>query len=248
MIHLSFVFSFMAVAFSSVRPQSDNTTVNPLRTPIAANLTAPSALRAPNPDPITHTAQPFSPFPNSFSSHLFSTSSSLITTPNTLPPLYLRISAHPRLFGTFAQGARMVVAHHVRGYPAQSRWPLLTISKLKRWSINYYIDTAKTAERASSDHTSSTAAAATTPRVSSEASSPTTTNQPSPRTPSRHGCRAQRFPTGCGISSIDGRQPLNAAASLTRNRCARQLPSRMRSAKDESKCEPQGVMPASMTE
>jgi conjugative relaxase-like TrwC/TraI family protein len=28
---------------------------------------------------------------------------------------------------------------------------LLTISKLKRWSINYYIDTAKTAERASSD-------------------------------------------------------------------------------------------------
>jgi hypothetical protein len=29
--------------------------------------------------------------------------------------------------------------------------PLLTISKLKRWSINYYIDTAKTAERANSD-------------------------------------------------------------------------------------------------
>jgi conjugative relaxase-like TrwC/TraI family protein len=29
--------------------------------------------------------------------------------------------------------------------------PLLTISKLKRWSINYYIDTAQTAERASSD-------------------------------------------------------------------------------------------------
>jgi conjugative relaxase-like TrwC/TraI family protein len=28
---------------------------------------------------------------------------------------------------------------------------MLTISKLKRWSINYYIDTAKTAERASSD-------------------------------------------------------------------------------------------------
>jgi TrwC relaxase len=28
---------------------------------------------------------------------------------------------------------------------------VLTISKLKRWSINYYIDTAKTAERASSD-------------------------------------------------------------------------------------------------
>lgn len=28
---------------------------------------------------------------------------------------------------------------------------LLTISKLKRWSINYYIDTAKTAERASAD-------------------------------------------------------------------------------------------------
>jgi conjugative relaxase-like TrwC/TraI family protein len=28
---------------------------------------------------------------------------------------------------------------------------LLTISKLKRWSINYYIDTAKTAERATSD-------------------------------------------------------------------------------------------------
>jgi conjugative relaxase-like TrwC/TraI family protein len=28
---------------------------------------------------------------------------------------------------------------------------LLTISKLKRWSINYYIDTAKTAQRASSD-------------------------------------------------------------------------------------------------
>ncbi|WP_445170902.1 hypothetical protein ACTXG7_08110 [Mycolicibacterium sp. Dal123E01] len=28
---------------------------------------------------------------------------------------------------------------------------LLTVSKLKRWSINYYIDTAKTAERASSD-------------------------------------------------------------------------------------------------
>jgi len=29
--------------------------------------------------------------------------------------------------------------------------PLLTISKLKRWSINYYIDTANTAERASAD-------------------------------------------------------------------------------------------------
>src|SRR6185312_10577932 len=28
---------------------------------------------------------------------------------------------------------------------------MLTIAKLKRWSINYYIDTAKTAERASSD-------------------------------------------------------------------------------------------------
>ncbi|WP_445165893.1 hypothetical protein ACTXG7_18640 [Mycolicibacterium sp. Dal123E01] len=28
---------------------------------------------------------------------------------------------------------------------------MLTISKLKRWSINYYIDTAQTAERASSD-------------------------------------------------------------------------------------------------
>jgi conjugative relaxase-like TrwC/TraI family protein len=29
--------------------------------------------------------------------------------------------------------------------------PLLTISKLKRWSINYYIDTANTAQRASAD-------------------------------------------------------------------------------------------------
>jgi conjugative relaxase-like TrwC/TraI family protein len=29
--------------------------------------------------------------------------------------------------------------------------PLLTISKLKRWSINYYIDTAKTAQRANAD-------------------------------------------------------------------------------------------------
>jgi hypothetical protein len=29
--------------------------------------------------------------------------------------------------------------------------PLLTISKLKRWSIDYYIDTAKTAQRASAD-------------------------------------------------------------------------------------------------
>ena len=29
--------------------------------------------------------------------------------------------------------------------------PLLTVSKLKRWSINYYIDTAATAERASRD-------------------------------------------------------------------------------------------------
>jgi hypothetical protein len=28
---------------------------------------------------------------------------------------------------------------------------LLTISKLKRWSINYYIDTADTAERATAD-------------------------------------------------------------------------------------------------
>jgi hypothetical protein len=28
---------------------------------------------------------------------------------------------------------------------------LLTISKLKRWSINYYIDTATTAERATAD-------------------------------------------------------------------------------------------------
>jgi hypothetical protein len=29
---------------------------------------------------------------------------------------------------------------------------VLTISKLNRWSINYYIDTATTAERASKDH------------------------------------------------------------------------------------------------
>ncbi|GAB7068382.1 hypothetical protein JCM12141A_26710 [Mycolicibacterium hodleri] len=29
--------------------------------------------------------------------------------------------------------------------------PLLTISKLKRWSIDYYLDTAQTAERATAD-------------------------------------------------------------------------------------------------
>ncbi len=33
----------------------------------------------------------------------------------------------------------------------RSEDPLLTISKLKRWSINYYIDTAAAAERATAD-------------------------------------------------------------------------------------------------
>jgi hypothetical protein len=45
----------------------------------------------------------------------------------------------------------MVVAQQV---PMNRLWMdslLLTISKLKRWSINYYIDTANTAERATAD-------------------------------------------------------------------------------------------------
>src|SRR5258705_2856543 len=48
--------------------------------------------------------------------------------------------------------ARMVVAQQVPQH-AGGRWvrSVLTIAKLKRWSINYYIDTAETAERAAKD-------------------------------------------------------------------------------------------------
>jgi len=45
----------------------------------------------------------------------------------------------------------MVVAQKVREARLWIGLRLLTISKLKRWSINYYVDTAQTAERASSD-------------------------------------------------------------------------------------------------
>ncbi len=45
----------------------------------------------------------------------------------------------------------MFVAQEVREARLWMGLQLLTISKLKRWSINYYIDTAQTAERASSD-------------------------------------------------------------------------------------------------
>src|SRR5882762_6807663 len=46
----------------------------------------------------------------------------------------------------------MVVAQQVPQH-AGSRWvrSVLTISKLKRWSINYYIDTAQSAENAARD-------------------------------------------------------------------------------------------------
>jgi conjugative relaxase-like TrwC/TraI family protein len=56
------------------------------------------------------------------------------------------------LHGTFAQCARMVVAQQVPTLPVlRLASPMLTIAKLKRWSINYYIDTANTAQRATSD-------------------------------------------------------------------------------------------------
>ena len=47
----------------------------------------------------------------------------------------------------------MVVAQQVP-QRASGRWvrSVLTIAKLKRWSINYYIDTAQTAEQAAKDH------------------------------------------------------------------------------------------------
>ena len=47
------------------------------------------------------------------------------------------------------RGARMVVAQQVpQRAGGRVGGPLLTISKLKRWSINYYIDTAQAAEHA----------------------------------------------------------------------------------------------------
>lgn len=53
--------------------------------------------------------------------------------------------------GTFAQSARMGVAQEMCGTWLWIGLRLLTISKLKRWSINYYVDTAQTAGRAGSD-------------------------------------------------------------------------------------------------
>ncbi|BCI52222.1 TraA/ATP-dependent exoDNAse/relaxase [Mycolicibacterium litorale] len=77
--------------------------------------------------------------------------------PNALPPLLLsqalHLVSHPDtpqfLPGTFAQrcengcGAARAAGAGWRGET------VLTIAKLKRWSINYYIDTAQAAERAS---------------------------------------------------------------------------------------------------
>lgn len=50
------------------------------------------------------------------------------------------------------KGARMVVAQQVPTLPiVRLACLMLTIAKLKRWSINYYIDTANTAQRATTD-------------------------------------------------------------------------------------------------
>jgi hypothetical protein len=43
------------------------------------------------------------------------------------------------------------VAQQVSKPRRRMGWLMLTISKLKRWSISYYIDTASTAERATTD-------------------------------------------------------------------------------------------------
>jgi conjugative relaxase-like TrwC/TraI family protein len=68
----------------------------------------------------------------------------------------MHTSRHPKiLHGTFAQRCENVCGA-VRAAGAGWRGEtLLTIAKLKRWSINYYIDTAQAAERAAKDRTRS---------------------------------------------------------------------------------------------
>jgi hypothetical protein len=77
-----------------------------------------------------------------------------------LPAKYFHHVDNQKAFGTFAQCARIVVAQQVpqprspepvRHSPCEWVGQVLTISKLKRWSINYYIDTAPAAETASRD-------------------------------------------------------------------------------------------------
>ena len=79
-----------------------------------------------------------------------------------IPAVATPVAPYPtqKVHGTFAQGARMVVAQQVPHPPATGAGApqsprvgrsMLTISKLRRWSINYYIDTAAAAEHAARD-------------------------------------------------------------------------------------------------
>jgi hypothetical protein len=75
------------------------------------------------------------------------------------------------LHGTFAQGCgKSCGAARARIHRLSLIGPSLTISKLKRWSINYYIDTATTAGRMTAALQRATAAwASTTPSTKTRA-------------------------------------------------------------------------------
>src|SRR5262249_42065999 len=78
------------------------------------------------------------------SAKLLVTQHILIETTSSFPPNCCTAHLH--------KGARMVVAQQVSQRPGGT-WvrSVLTIAKLKRWSINYYIDTAAAAEHAAGD-------------------------------------------------------------------------------------------------
>jgi hypothetical protein len=86
--------------------------------------------------------------------------SSKSSAPQMISPLSTLLLMSIFCMAHLHKGARMVVVQQVPQprrpnylHRSHGGWVdlVLTISKLKRWSINYYIDTARTAERASRD-------------------------------------------------------------------------------------------------